>query len=84
MTDCPFLFYRSVMAFTTWTAEYEKLQGMIADGTWQQAKTVTIGNRTVTYNSPAEFWETFNRIKTLAAQESGTFSRRTYARSVNI
>ena len=75
-----FLCSHPLMAFTTWTAVKSAMDDMIADGSWQQAKVVAIGNRRVEYNSPSEFWEIYTRIKTLAAQESGTYSRRTYAK----
>lgn len=67
------------MAFTTWTVLYTAmLDKLAANETIVGA--VTVGDKTITYRTHAEFLKMLDFVEAKAMAESGNFVPRTYAK----
>jgi len=67
------------MAFTTWSALYTQMLDDMTSGSWRTAS-YSIGGRTRTYKTFAEFKEALEYVKGMADIDGGDQVARTYPR----
>lgn len=67
------------MPFTTWAAALATLKDRIADGD-VTVGSITVGNKTLTWQSLNQFWIHYREIERMATEDAGTFHPRTYVK----
>jgi hypothetical protein len=65
--------------FSTWAAALTAIKNEIADGNFRVGS-VTVGGKQINYRTPEALFQTYERVKFLAAEEAGTVVRRVYAK----